>query len=203
MTNGVAWLSKSVRSTVGDRCCLCSYCSWRCQWKHIRYNVWTEIEVWNSAPVPGADISNAYISWIDREGPWHLSAGSGQTHTHKLSNHVLSATSTDIAVQLRFRPTHSPLMEGEACNLQVIGSHNSLPTAHWFPLWTRWCIPTSLLAHWRTACSQVYPISLSLCCLMFFIFILIYLINFLNLYVLMDLISLTYPCDKTNCQNSS
>lgn len=132
--------------------------------------MWTEIEVWNSVPVPGADISNSYISWIDREGPWHLSAGSRQTHTHKLSNHVLSATSADIAVQLRFRPTHFPHMKGEACNLQVIGIHSSLPTAHWFPLWTRWCIPTSLLAHWRTVCSQVYPISLSLCYLAYHVF---------------------------------
>lgn len=103
------------------------------------------------------------INWTDTERPWHPSADSGHTYTHikkKLSNHILSATSTDMEVLFRFRLTHfSPHVGGSR-----VGVWEPLFCAQCtlVPLWTGWCLPSSLPYHWRTACTQLNPVSLLL-----------------------------------------
>ena len=110
------------------------------------------------------------ISCIDREGPWHSSAGAyththththTQRHTHKLSNHVPSATSTDGAVQLRVRPTHfPPTCRGRPVTCRWLGAGVLCSVlAHPPPDRVVCPVPSSLLAHRSTACTRVHPAS--------------------------------------------
>lgn len=101
------------------------------------------------------------INCIDRERPWHPSAGGIDTHTHThMSCQIIFYQPPVLRVQCGwdFRLTHSPPAQGEACNLQVIVSH----CCSLVPLWTKWCVPSSLLAHRRTVCTQIHPAFLPL-----------------------------------------
>lgn len=56
-------------------------------------------------------------------------------------------------MQLRFRLTHFLPFRGKPVTWWL----EATVLCSLVPLWTEWCVPFALLAHSRTACTQVHP----------------------------------------------